>query len=76
MKTREYTNKDGEKRLAPVIKNLNSIAKYSDEGKGFCVRCGHVQGYCEPDARKYVCEKCKEAGVYGFEELLMMGLIK
>jgi hypothetical protein len=37
---------------------------------GFCIACGHEQGGCEPDARKYECESCGWHAVYGAEELL------
>ena len=38
---------------------------------GFCLACGHEQGGCEPDARRYACEACGERQVYGAEELLI-----
>ena len=43
------------------------------DNPGFCIECGHEQDGCEPDARKYECESCGEATVYGAEELLMEG---
>jgi hypothetical protein len=39
---------------------------------GFCTACGKSCDGVEPDARKYVCESCGAAAVYGAEELLMM----
>jgi hypothetical protein len=42
------------------------------DNPGFCVKCGHEQDGCEPDARKYECESCGERAVYGAEELLLM----
>jgi len=50
--------------------------RMSDEHGGFCVECGEEAFGVEPDARKYVCESCEERGVYGIEELLLMGLIE
>jgi hypothetical protein len=38
---------------------------------GFCLKCGNEQGGCEPDARRYRCEACGAAQVFGSEELLM-----
>lgn len=38
---------------------------------GLCIACGHEQGGCEPDARRYKCESCGARQVYGVEELLM-----
>ena len=52
------------------IKDMMAAVKRSD-GTGFCVVCGHMQGGCEPDARKYLCESCKRHTVYGAEEILM-----
>ena len=46
----------------------------SDEG--FCLGCGSTQLYVEPDARGYSCESCGEQLVFGFQELLIMGLLK
>ena len=47
-----------------------------DEGAGACVRCG-IEVVCgvEPDAERYECESCGERGVYGLEQLLIMGRI-
>ena len=42
------------------------------DNPGFCVSCGDEASGCEPDARKYECESCGEASVYGAEELFMM----
>ena len=41
-----------------------------DDYTGICVLCGHEQGNCEPDARKYACENCERKSVFGAEELL------
>jgi hypothetical protein len=43
---------------------------------GVCRACGHEQGNCEPDARKYRCEACGDRQVYGVEELLTRGEIE
>jgi hypothetical protein len=42
------------------------------DNPGFCIKCGGEVEGVEPDARRYECESCGEAGVYGAEELLMM----
>jgi predicted RNA-binding Zn-ribbon protein involved in translation (DUF1610 family) len=44
----------------------------SGDSVGFCVACGAEAYGVEPDARKYKCESCGQAKVYGAEELLMM----
>lgn len=44
----------------------------SGESVGFCLACGAENYGVEPDARKYECEDCGAAKVYGAEELLMM----
>ena len=41
------------------------------DNPGFCLACGHEQGGCEPDARRYPCEACGESKVYGAEELMI-----
>lgn len=42
------------------------------DNPGFCIKCGEEQEGTEPDARKYDCEACETATVYGAEELLLM----
>ena len=42
---------------------------------GFCIKCGTEAYNVEPDARQYYCESCEELGVYGLQELLLMGII-
>ncbi len=44
----------------------------ADEYIGFCIACGYEQEGVEPDARKYKCEECNRAQVYGAEEVLIM----
>jgi hypothetical protein len=44
----------------------------ADENTGFCTACGHEQDGCEPDARRYTCEACGAAAVYGAQELLLI----
>lgn len=45
----------------------------SDEPIGFCTACGEEHYGIEPDARRYTCDACGEASVYGAPELLVMG---
>ena len=46
----------------------------SDCGEGFCLACGEpASDYCEPDARKYHCDRCGKNEVYGAAEILIMG---
>lgn len=53
----------------------NEFRDLSNDYNGLCVFCGEEAFGVEPDARKYECESCGKKGVYGAEELLMMGLI-
>lgn len=57
----------------PANLDLETVmeAAQSEENLGFCLACGHEQGECEPDARRYRCESCGEFQVYGAEELLL-----
>jgi hypothetical protein len=43
---------------------------------GFCLACGYEQGGCEPDARKYECERCTHKLVFGSEEIALMGYVR
>ena len=42
------------------------------DNPGFCIACGADADNCEPDAREYRCECCRQRAVYGAEQLLMM----
>jgi hypothetical protein len=68
-----YTTKTGKKQFKPSFKWLERAVN-RDSGWGFCLSCGNSQTGCEPDARRYNCENCNEAKVYGVDELVMMGL--
>lgn len=46
-----------------------------EDNIGICLSCGETQGGCEPDARRYQCESCRESKVYGLDEALLMGRI-
>lgn len=68
---RKYFARNGKQQFMPSIQEAmagNSI------GEGFCVACGSTQTGVEPDATKYTCEACKMPKVYGFEQLVSMGL--
>jgi len=75
MKKKPYLTKAGVTQYKPVV-SMGVLQNIVNEGnKGFCLACGNVSTGVEPDARKYTCEKCKAEKVYGFEELIIMGLI-
>ena len=40
---------------------------------GSCTACGADADAVEPDAELYPCEVCYQPGVYGAEQLLIMG---
>lgn len=46
-----------------------------EEDAGACILCGAETAGVEPDARKYECDGCGGPGVYGIEELLLMGYV-
>ena len=46
----------------------------ADENVGYCIRCGHQHSNVEPDVANTQCSECKQAGVFGVEELLVRGL--
>ena len=43
---------------------------------GFCRACGAEHDGVEGDARRYQCESCGRAQVYGAEEFALMGWVK
>jgi hypothetical protein len=48
---------------------------FGTSDNGWCIACGEEAYGVEPDARKYECECCEKRAVYGYQELLMMGLL-
>ena len=54
----------------------NEYIRLADDLGGVCLLCGAEAYGVEPDARRYRCESCNLAFVYGAEELLMMGRIE
>ena len=68
---REYMTMTGKKQFKPSIEEVMLM---SENQEGFCLACGETQDGVEPDARKYTCECCGAAKVYGAEELALMGL--
>lgn len=55
--------------------NESEFVSSDNDSEGLCVFCGETAFGVEPDARKYACEGCEKNGVYGMQELLLMGLI-
>jgi hypothetical protein len=74
MRKQAYTTRTGKTQYKPVVSEA-VYQRAEDDMDGFCLACGATRGGCEPDARKYPCESCGEAKVYGLPELLLMGLV-
>lgn len=67
---RTYTTKTGKTQYMPSFAWVTQC-----DNEGFCLACGGTQCGVEPDARRYTCESCGAAKVYGGEELLIIGLV-
>ena len=76
MKTMTYRSKAGQMLYCPLIETEDEMYAVNGSDEGFCLGCGSTQGCVEPDARRYPCESCGDHLVYGFQELLIMGLLK
>jgi len=48
----------------------------SDEDRAFCIRCGDTDQTIEPDVERGECECCEQRGLYGAEQLLILGMYK
>ncbi len=68
-----YTTKSGAKQYKPALAVIERSIKGSNS-TGWCLACGKSSGGIEPDARRYECEHCGAAKVFGGEELVLMGL--
>jgi len=62
----------------PLFTDTDALADaiHGDDYPGFCTRCGEPCEGVEPDARKCECKCCGKRGVYGLEELMIMGAIE
>jgi hypothetical protein len=58
-----------------ILITMDELEAAREDYLGYCVFCGEERGECEPDAREYECETCGQPGVYGAEELLIMGAL-
>lgn len=67
----KYKTRTGFQQLKPTVEEAIELEILSE---GFCLSCGNTQP-AEPDARKYTCDACGAAKVYGIAELAHMGLI-
>jgi len=47
-----------------------------DENNAFCIHCGDTDQTIEPDVERAKCECCDQHGLYGAEQLLLLGLYK
>ena len=70
----------GKKTGRKIFRFEMSEAFYRDrafglDNPGYCVFCGSDSDGVEPDARKYEWESGGRKGVYGLEELLVMGFV-
>ena len=76
MYSETYRTKSGRTLHRPIAEYMDEVHELTESNNGFCLGCGEEQGCVEPDARKYTCESCREELVYGYEELMIMGLLK
>lgn len=58
---------------AKVFFSLEAIRDAMEDQGGYCVACGEFADNVEPDAKKYTCEACGQATVYGAEEIVLRG---
>jgi hypothetical protein len=69
--TRRDPMKIHPKITARRIENAVRRQMFDLDSPGFCIECGNEQEGCEPDARKYECERCGEKEVYSAAALLL-----
>ena len=51
--------------------SIKKLEEAAGSNVGFCLACGAEAGQVEPDARKYACNSCGLALVFGAEEIAM-----
>ena len=55
---------------------MEQIEEAMELQAGYCLACGAMRECCEPDARQYQCDDCKQLQVYGAEELVIMDRVR
>lgn len=68
---RAYRAKSGRVLVKPSVELLRDL---DEEGQGFCLSCGEIADFAEPDMEHGECENCGELKVYGAAELALRGL--
>lgn len=67
----------GCRRVTHIELTEDEYHEHDDDGTGFCLTCGEeAEGYIEPDACDYLCEKCQCLSVHGIEQLMLMGKVE
>lgn len=62
------------KRIIGFTMSEDEYLQLRDDYSGICLACGEIRhGDTEPDARKYPCDSCEKNGVFGIEEIIVMG---
>jgi len=74
MQSVQYKTKTGVMQYRPTLDEGEELSDY--DNMGFCLACGAEASGVEPDARRYTCESCNAAKVFGLEELALMGLFR
>jgi hypothetical protein len=67
--------KSGGVKWVPIM-SLEEFTEATEACEGFCIICGETAAGVEPDAHEYICESCGQPGVYGYEELMLMGEVE
>jgi len=71
----EVISKRGNTYYLPTESELTEFLEL-DENVAICIRCGDTEQVIEPDVEKAHCECCDQYGLYGAEQLLLLGLYK
>lgn len=63
----------GRRLVVPSQSELLAAVESADD-MGFCIFCGEEAYMIEPDSHALECEECNKLGLYGAEQLLLLGL--
>ena len=75
MTTTTYTGKKTGRTWYRPVMTSEEFYQATENSEGFCVNCGAIAYGVEPDAEQYKCEGCESNGVYGFEQLVIVGVV-
>jgi hypothetical protein len=75
MKSKPYESRSLGTLFRPVLTQQEFYEVIEEKTEGWCLGCAETQSAVGPDGSRVQCENCGRFLVYGFEQLLLRGLL-